>query len=95
MKAINVHELREKVTLTENESFKAIYFVFEEESAIPQHTYKGLATVQVICGEVQVHFVNGQSVTLKEGDFLPFDARIEHYVIAKEKTKALLTIQQS
>ena len=38
---------------------------------------------------------NGEKFELKEGDFLPFDARIEHNVISKGTSKVLVTISQS
>ena len=40
-------------------------------------------------------FKDGEKFELKEGDFLPFDARIEHNVISKGTSKVLVTISQS
>ena len=42
-----------------------------------------------------IEFKNGEKFELKEGEFLPFDARIEHNVISKGTSKVLVTISQS
>ena len=44
---------------------------------------------------MDIEFKNGEKFELKEGDFLPFDARIEHNVISKGTSKVLVTISQS
>lgn len=42
--------------------------------------------------EVDMSFVDGKQYTLKSGDVLGFDAKIEHNVIAQEKSKVIVTI---
>lgn len=44
---------------------------------------------------MDIEFKDGEKFELKEGDFLPFDARIEHNVISKGTSKVLVTISQS
>jgi hypothetical protein len=41
-----------------------------------------------------MEFTSGEKSVLNQGDFLPFDARIEHNVIAKELSKILVIISQ-
>ncbi|MDA3733305.1 cupin domain-containing protein [Niameybacter massiliensis] len=94
MEVVNINDLTAQSTLASHNGCQTTCLVFEEESAIPQRTYRGMGTLQVVCGEVEMHFVNGESYTLRQGDYMPFDARVDHYVIAKENTKALLTIQE-
>lgn len=95
MEIIHVGDVKEKMILTENESFKVICYNFDEESAIPRHSYRGSGVVQILSGEVEMHFTNGQSYNLRSGDVFPFDAREEHYVIAGEGSKVLYTVQQN
>ena len=81
--------------LTENNRFKTIYFKFEEGKGLPNHSHNGLATIQIVSGKVDIEFINGEKFKLEEGDFLPFDARIEHNVIAKELSKVIVTIEKT
>ena len=71
----------------ENEKFKTLFFKFEDGKGLPNHSHNGYATIQVVSGTVDIEF--------KDGDFLPFDARIEHNVISKGTSKVLVTISQS
>ncbi|MDO4534431.1 MAG: cupin domain-containing protein [Clostridium perfringens] len=81
--------------LTENNRFKSIYFKFDEGKGLPNHSHNGFATIQVISGKVSIEFKNGEKFELRDGDFLPFDARIEHNIIAKELSKVLVTIEKT
>ncbi|WP_195938385.1 cupin domain-containing protein [Romboutsia sp. 1001713B170131_170501_G6] len=78
--------------LVQNEKFKNILFKFEEGKGLPNHTHNGYATVQVISGSVDIEFKTGEKFVLNPGDFLPFDARVEHNVIARELSSILVTI---
>lgn len=78
--------------LVQNEKFKNIFFKFEEGKGLPNHTHNGYATVQVISGSVNIEFKTGEKFVLNPGDFLPFDARVEHNVIARELSSILVTI---
>lgn len=80
--------------LTENNRFKTIYFKFEEGKGLPNHSYNGFATIQIVSGKVNIEFKNSENFKLKAGDFLPFDARIEHNVIAQELSKVIVTIEK-
>lgn len=86
----NVEAKRE--ILTHNEKFKSIVFKFEEGKGLPNHTHNGYATIQVLSGKVDMDFKTGEKLTLNKGDFLPFDARVEHNVIARELSSVLVTI---
>ena len=61
---------------------------------MPNHSHDGFASIQVISGFIDMEFVSGEKFELKEGDFLPFDARVEHNVIARETSKIIFTISQ-
>lgn len=96
MKPININEIEsDKEILVLNEHFKTIYFKFEEGKGLPNHSHNGAATIQVINGVVNIEFNDGNRFKLVEGDFLSFDARIEHNVIAEEESKVLVTIEKS
>lgn len=93
MKVINLNNIEEKRNLlVENEKFKTVYFKFEKGKGLPNHVHNGSATIQVIDGNVTIEFKDGNKFELGEGEFLPFDARIEHNVIANEDSKVLVTI---
>lgn len=93
MKVININKIEtNREFLCENEKYKTIFFKFEEGEGLPNHTHNGYASIQVIDGIVDMKFKNGEAFELKCGDFLSFDARIEHNVIARVTSKVLVTI---
>lgn len=90
---VNLEKIEEsKLMLDKNESFKVMYFEFEEGKGLPNHRHDGSATIQVIEGEVDFKFVDGDELVLEKGEFFAFDARKEHNVIARRKSKVLVTI---
>lgn len=93
---INIYKIEsEREFLAHNEKFKTIYFKFEEGMGLPNHSHNGYASIQVVSGIVDMEFLTGEKFVLEAGDFLPFDARVEHNVIARELSKILVTISQS
>lgn len=93
---VNVDSIDEgKKMLVNNSKFKTICFNFEEGKGLPDHVHNGYATILIYDGEVDIKFENGEEFNLKKGDFLPFDARIKHNVIATVKSKVLVTISES
>ena len=93
MEVININKIdTNREFLCENEKYKTIFFKFEEGKGLPNHTHNGYASIQVIDGKVDIKFETGEEFELKYGDFLPFDARVEHNVIARETSKVLVTI---
>lgn len=92
MNPINLQSINERTILNKTERYKAICFIFEPGKGLPNHTHPGLATIQVLSGLLDMSFTNGVHHELKTGDFLGFDASIEHNVIAKETSKVLVTI---
>lgn len=96
MNVININKIdTNREFLVVNEMFKTLFFKFEEGKGLPNHSHNGFATIQVVSGTVDIEFKDGEKFELKEGDFLPFDARIEHNVISKGTSKVLVTISQS
>lgn len=95
IKVANVDKINEgKEIIAMNKKFKTICFVFDEEKGLPNHTHNGYASILIYDGSVLMKFVNGEKYELNKGDFMPFDARIEHNVIAKVKSKVLVTISE-
>ena len=95
MNVININKIdTNREFLVVNEKFKTLFFKFEEGKGLPNHSHNGFATIQVLSGIVDIEFENGEKFELKEGDFLPFDARITHNVIARVSSKVLVTISQ-
>lgn len=93
---ININSLNtNREILVQNEKFKTVYFKFENGKGLPNHTHNGYAAVYIVSGSIDMEFANGEKFVLNQGDFLPFDARIEHNVIAKELSKILVIISQS
>ena len=93
MKPININQIEtNREFLVDNEKYKTLFFKFEEGKGLPNHSHNGYASIQVLSGIVDMEFVTGEKFELKEGDFLPFDARIEHNVIARITSKVLVSI---
>lgn len=92
MQPINIQTIDSKQILVQTEKYKMICFVFEPGKGLPNHTHNGLAAIQVVSGTVDMSFTDGTQHTLKAGDVLGFDAKIEHNVIAKETSKVIVTI---
>lgn len=92
---VNINNLdTNRKILVENEKFKTLYFEFEQGKGLPNHTHNGYAAVYIVSGSVNMEFTSGEKFVLNQGDFLPFDARVEHNVIAKELSKILVIISQ-
>ncbi|AOR23671.1 cupin domain-containing protein [Clostridium taeniosporum] len=94
-KFINIDKIKEsKKIISSNGKFKAIYFSFEENKGLPNHVHNGYASIFVYEGNVKMEFETGEKIELNKGDFMPFDARIKHNVIATIKSKVLVTISE-
>ena len=61
---------------------------------MPNHTHNGYASIFIYEGSVSIEFVDGEKYNLNKGDLMQFDARIEHNVIAKVKSRVLVTISE-
>lgn len=92
MQPISIENVEAREILVQNEAYKMICFVFEQGKGLKDHTHNGLAAIQVVSGTVDMGFANGEQYTLKSGDVLGFDAKIMHNVVAKEKSKVIVTI---
>ncbi|SCJ05326.1 Cupin domain [uncultured Clostridium sp.] len=96
MKVLNINNMElSREIIAENDRFKTVYFKFEKGKGLAKHKHNGNATIQVISGEVNMEFANGNKFNLSTGDFLSFDARIEHNVIANIESKVLVTIAKA
>ena len=62
---------------------------------LPKHNHNGYATIYVIKGEISMSFSDGQSYELLTGDFLSFNACVEHDVLATLESEVLVTISES
>ncbi|MEG2290077.1 MAG: cupin domain-containing protein [Clostridium sp.] len=96
LKVINIDTVEEnKKMLAFNKKFKTVFFNFTEGNGLPNHKHNGYAVIQVYEGIVDMEFATGEKFKLKKGDFMEFDARIEHNVIAKIDSKILVTISET
>jgi len=86
-------DVRTKV-IASNTKFKTIFFIFVAGSGKPYHTHNGYASVQVYEGDITMEFKTGEKFRLKKGDFLPFDARVDHSIVAEVDSKVLVTISE-
>lgn len=86
-------DVRTKV-IASNTKFKTIFFNFVAGSGKPYHTHNGYASVQVYEGDITMEFKTGEKFRLKKGDFLPFDARVDHSIVAEVDSKVLVTISE-
>ena len=92
---VNINNLdTNREILVHNEKFKTVYFEFEKGKGLPNHTHNGYAAIYIISGSVDMEFTSGEKFVLSQGDFLPFDARIEHNIISKETSKMMVIISQ-
>lgn len=92
MKPISINNVEAREVLIQNDQYKMICFVFEQGKGLPNHKHNGLAAIQVVEGTVDMEFTSGESFVLTAGDVLGFDASVEHNVIAREKSKVIVTI---
>lgn len=91
-----VKDLKEtKQLIADNPRFRTVCFNFEVGKGLPKHSHNGYATVYVIKGEISMSFADGQSYELITGDFLSFDARVEHDILATLESQILVTISES
>ena len=84
-----------KQVIASNQRLRTICFNFDVGKGLPKHSHNGYATIQVIKGEISMTFADGQSYELNAGDFVSFDARIEHDVLATLESQVLVTISES
>lgn len=84
-----------KQVIANNPKFRTVYFKFDVGRGLPKHNHNGYATIYVIKGEISMSLSNGESYELLTGDFLSFDARIEHDVLATLESEVLVTISEA
>lgn len=84
-----------KKLLGMNPKFKTMYFNFEEGKGLPDHVHNGYASIFVHEGKVDMAFESGEKFVLGKGDYLSFDARVKHNVIAEVKSRVLVTISEA
>ena len=95
IKVANIDNIDEgKEIIAMNKKFKTICFVFDVGKGLPNHTHNGYASIFIYEGSVSIEFVDGEKYNLNKGDLMQFDARIEHNVIAKVKSRVLVTISE-
>lgn len=89
----NLEEVKQ--VIANNPKFRTVYFKFDVGRGLPKHNHNGYATIYVIKGEISMSLSNGESYELLTGDFLSFDARIEHDVLATLENEVLVTISEA
>ena len=76
------------------QSLRLYILILKWEKGLPNHTHNGYASIFIYEGSVSIEFVDGEKYNLNKGDLMQFDARIEHNVIAKVKSRVLVTISE-
>ena len=95
IKIANIDKIGEsKEVVVFNPKFKVVDFDFEVGKGLHNHTHNGYASIFIYEGSVSIEFVDGEKYNLNKGDLMQFDARIEHNVIAKVKSRVLVTISE-
>lgn len=77
--------------LIKTEDMEVIRMVIPGGKHIPEHKVKGQLTVQCLKGEVQFSF-EGNSLTLRENDWICLDKKTMHSLKALNDSVLLLTI---
>lgn len=75
--------------------FKTMYFNFEKGKGLPDHVHNGYASIFIHEGRVNMEFESGEKFELGKGDYLAFDARVKHNVLASIDSRVLVTISES
>ena len=88
---INLNSMTGKETIAENEGFRMVSICLEPDSGLPKHRHDGKAVILVLKGKVEMNFTDLDSVTLNQGDVYEFDAKIEHNVVALERSQVVIT----
>ncbi|MDO5516065.1 MAG: cupin domain-containing protein [Clostridium sp.] len=95
LKPVSVDDLNEpKKLLGMTPKFKTMYFDFEVGKGLPDHVHNGYASIFVYDGKVKMEFESGEKFEFKKGDYLAFDARVRHNVIAEVPSKILVHISE-
>ena len=89
----NIDEPKKLLGMTPK--FKTMYFNFDKGKGIPDHVHNGYASIFVYEGKINIEFADGNKFELNKGDYLPFDARVKHNVIAEIQSRVLVTISES
>lgn len=93
---ININSIDDKKQLLgKNSKFKTMYFNFEEGKGLPDHVHNGYAAILIYEGKVKMQFEGEEGFELKHGDYMQFDARKKHNVIAAVPSKVLVIISES
>lgn len=78
-------------TLSKSENMSVVLMAMHKATEIKMHQANGPITLQVLEGNIQ--FMTWQScVSIKAGQFITLHKNVQHNIIAKEQTIALLTI---
>lgn len=92
MKLVNINDIKEpKKLVLVNDLLKVYYLSFEKDEILPQHSLNGIGILQVLDGHIIIEFDNGTKYEMRSGDLLEFKSSILHTVIAKDKSRILLT----
>ena len=96
LKPISIDSINEsKKLLGITPKFKTMYFNFEKEKGLPDHVHNGYASIFIYEGKVKMEFESGEKFELGKGDYLSFDARVRHNVVAEVQSRVLVTISES
>lgn len=77
--------------ITKNEAGNVSLFAFDKDQSLSEHTAPFDALVQVIEGNASI-FINGEEISINEGEIIIMPAKISHAVEARSKFKMMLTM---
>ena len=80
-----------QITLFKQDSTTVALFVFGHLTRLPPHRAKGIVTIQVLKGHLQIT-AEGEAHTLRAGNLLVLGPGVEHDLVAYEESEMLLTV---
>jgi len=83
-----------QITLYKQDSTTVALFIFGHLTRLPPHRAKGIVTIQVLKGHLQIK-AEDQAHTLRAGNLLVLGPGVEHDLVAYEESEMLLTVHLS
>jgi quercetin dioxygenase-like cupin family protein len=87
------HETRDghrQITVFHRENVTLVAFAFEDGGQMREHSAKGLVTIQVLSGHIEVQTAS-QNHNLMPGQLVIMQPNIQHSVLSHGKSRMLLT----
>jgi len=82
-----------QITVYKRAGVTVILFTFAPESGLANHKTKGLVTIHVLKGNLEVKTAQ-ETYLMKDNMLLVLDPLVEHSLLAREETQMLLTVSR-